>query len=43
MSIVCNGLLRAIDNYSDRYKTIRKIVNKYMRDYITSIYLVKAA
>ena len=44
MNIVTNGLSRALENSStEKYKIIRKIVNKQMRDYITSIYLVKAA
>jgi len=40
---LCNGLGRAIDNTPDKFKTLRKIAQKYLRDYITSIYSIKAA
>lgn len=42
MNIVTNGLARAMENDKD-YHVIRKVVDKYMRDFVTSIFLIKAA
>ncbi len=44
MGIVVSGVRRAIENEEDkRVKVLKKVVNKMVRDYVTSIYLVKAA
>jgi hypothetical protein len=32
-----------MDNTPDKYKSLKKISQKYLRDYITSIYSIKAA
>lgn len=42
MNIVTNGLARAMENDTN-YSLIRNIVDKYMRDFVTSIFLIKAA
>ena len=42
MNIVTNGLARAMENDRD-YHVVRKVVDKYMRDFVTSIFLIKAA
>ena len=42
MNIVTNGLARAMENGRD-YHVVRKVVDKYMRDFVTSIFLIKAA
>ncbi len=43
MAVLCNGLARAFDNAPEKYKSLKKIAQKYLRDYITSIYSIKAA
>jgi hypothetical protein len=36
-------LARAFENTPEKYSTVRQIAKKHLRDYITSIYSVKAA
>jgi hypothetical protein len=43
VGIICNGLGRAFDNTPEKYKSLKKIVQKYLRDYIVSIYSIKAS
>jgi hypothetical protein len=44
MGIVTTGIRRVIENENEkRVKIVKKVVNKMVRDYVTSIYLVKAA
>lgn len=43
LSIIVDGLRRAIENGVENYKQVNKISKKYLRDYIPSIYLLKKA
>jgi hypothetical protein len=38
-----SGLKRALENDSERYRHISKVARKYMRVYVTSIFLIKGA
>jgi hypothetical protein len=43
VAVLYNGLARAFENTPEKYKSLKKIAQKYLRDYITSIYSIKAA
>jgi hypothetical protein len=43
LSIIVDGLKRALENSPESYKQINKIAKKYLRDYVPSIYLLKKA
>jgi hypothetical protein len=38
-----SGLKRALENDNERYGHVSKVVRKYMRTYVTSIFLIKGA
>jgi len=38
-----SGLKRALENDGERYKHVSKVARKYMRVYVTSIFLIKGA
>jgi hypothetical protein len=43
MSLVSIGLKRTLENTPERYELVSKVAKKCIRNYISSIYLVKAA
>lgn len=43
LGIAVDGLRRALQNNPQEYRQIGKIVRKYLRDYVPSIYLLKKA
>jgi hypothetical protein len=38
-----SGLKRALENDTERYGHVSKVARKYMRTYVTSIFLIKGA
>ena len=43
MSIILDGLIRALKTVPDRYGFICKLAKKHLRDYVANIFLLKRA